>query len=190
MSENLRIYRRELALYALAKSIEPLMASELVELMRSLSESEAHPEHCMKALDTLTVSGVLKRLENEALAEQSGTKRDRRAGADRPAWRYSLGRAAAQKVSMPDPPPPPSTTQMLPPPLPRTEPTLAQEWDESRYDNLTRSQLYALLEVGDMALMELARLQQESLLSLQRAAALTGRIRTRLVEAGLGGRLP
>ncbi|WP_202842025.1 MarR family transcriptional regulator [Luteimonas saliphila] len=177
MNENMRTYRRELALYALANSTEPMMSAELAEFMCTLAEGEEHAAHCTQGLDAAAVAGVLKRLENEGLVVQGEPKRDKRAGVPRPSWRYALGPAEAKRVTLPEPPPRGSRTA-TPEPAPNP------------YDDLSKPQLYALLEAGDAALLELARAQQESLQTLQRTADVCSRIRQRLVAAGLEDRLP
>lgn len=181
MSRNLRVYRRDLALYALAGSSEPLMASELADYMVELTRSEAHPDHCRSGIDSATASGVLRSLSNEKLVVQDGEKTDRRAGRPAPTWKYAMGKEAAKRVRMPEPPPSgaPLTSQLR-----------GQEQKEDPYEGLNRTQMYALLEVGDMAIQELARLQQESMQILQRTSEFASRVRLKLVAAGLEDRLP
>lgn len=181
MSESLREYRRGLALYALAHAKSPMTAAETAAAMGELAMGEGHPPACWSNLDAPTVLGILRSLENAGLVIQSDERRrDTRNGRPAPTWDF-VGTAAARKaVSMPEPPPKGAPRRAL-------DQAPASGGD---YHDLTRPQLYALLEVGDLALQELARMQQEGLQTLQRASEFNGRIRQKLVSAGLEDRLP
>jgi len=181
MSENLRDYRRGLALHALAHGAEPMTASELAEAMGSMSMAEGHPATCWRGIDGPSTLGLLRALENAGLVEQTGeTKRDSRSGRAPPTWRYAPGGAPAKQVPLPHPP-----ADLAAQSLQAQAPD-----DHARYGDLTRPQLYALLEVGDMALLEVARMAQESIQGLNRVADFAGRVRHKLVAAGLEDRLP
>jgi hypothetical protein len=175
MSENLREYRRGLALYVLASQKQPLTAADLVEAMNTTAMNEGHPEDCWRSFDAPGAIGVLRALENARLVEQGEKAWDGRAGRETPTWRYALGPVAAQKVRLPEPPPARPARAVA-----------AAATPEDPYAGLDRRQLYAMLEVGDMAMAELARLQAEGFASLQRSLQVNARIRLRLAEVGLG----
>lgn len=180
MTENTREYRRGLALAALAAAPEPLTAAELAEWMRTLAKAEGHPSALWSSLNGLDAAGTLRILENAGQAQQHGEKHVPKQARSAPTWRHSLSKEEARAVPMPDPPAPPAPEGMSALP-------------DTRYAALSRPQLYAMLEVGDLAMGELARLQQEVLRgmeTLQQSAAVNARMRRILVEAGLEEHLP
>lgn len=171
MSENMREYRRGLALYVVAHGAEPLTAAEIAEAMGEMAMSEGHPPACWASLDGPAVLGILRALENSGLVEQGTATKRHRAGREAPTWRYSLGAVAAKKVQLPDPP----------------QPNLAElsaraqraPADDSPYSGMTRQQLYAVLEVSDLYVAQCAQFMQQ-------VHATNSRARRILAAAGLG----
>ncbi len=162
----IRDYRRELVLYVLAHT-QSGTAAELAAKAQGSAEAEGHPRRLWQGLIPTEVAGILRVLVNQRVAVRAGEQREGRSGLDRPVWRYALSREAAQRVEMPEPP------------------VDAAASDASPYAGMTRTQLYALLEVGDIAMAELSRLQQEFMSTLQQSMRVNARMRQRLAEVGL-----
>ena len=170
MKAGMREYRRDLALYTLARAREPMTAAEVAEAMGTAAMSDGHPRECWLDIDAPSVTGVLRTLANAGQVEQAGeSKPDRRNGRDAPTWRCALSVNAAKLVLMPVPP---SRDDDAPgaPALPALPP--------SPYDGMTRKELYAVLEVSDLYTTACAQFMQQ-------VADLNSRARRILANAGL-----
>ena len=86
MSENLREYRRALALFCLQEANTPTTAGDLMEVMGVYSLSEQHPVRCYRGMDARTVSGVLQSLKREGLVQQTDRQHNGQYGRDEPCW--------------------------------------------------------------------------------------------------------
>lgn len=181
MSTAMREYRRELALAALDQATEPVTAGELTEMMGLYAQAEGHPPHCWRSLNGSEVSGVLRTLEGDGSVVRAGERRDARAGRDTPVWRLSshMRGQVSHVIDVPtladlDEGEEEIPLQASPAPALGAEPAV----DPSPYGDMSRLQLYALLEVGD----RLAGVQARHMRELQET---TSWARAKLAEVGL-----
>ncbi|MEN1941035.1 hypothetical protein WCE39_08070 [Luteimonas sp. MJ174] len=104
MSDESREYLRDLAMHVLAEcGVGELTAAEVAERMGVSALADGHPKRAWSGIDGWTVSGVLRRLENDGLAVRGGTVRSARKGRDEPTYRIAA-HAVAERWPVPLPP--------------------------------------------------------------------------------------
>ncbi len=86
MSENLREYRRALALFCLQEANTPTTAGDLLEAMGVHALAEQHPPRCYRGMDGRAVSGILQSLKREGLVRQADREHNGSYGRDEPRW--------------------------------------------------------------------------------------------------------
>lgn len=142
--EALKLYHRELALYCLQSSDQPLTSGECAELMQTTALSAMHEDLCWKRIDAGKVAGTLKALVNAGHAIKADPLHNARQGRPQERWvqnhdspRALIPECPAERQA----PPPASNPQSLSPAL-----------GADPYQHLTREQLLALLQLQDDAL--------------------------------------
>lgn len=167
MSDENREYLRDLAMHVLADSgATELTAAEVAERMGVAALADGHPKRAWSGIDGWTVSGVLRRLENDGLAMRGEPARSARKGRDEPTYRIA-GHAASATWPIPLPPtraaamPPLPDGQMLAPETQLLGGAVARHTmaapaedqpaagEHSRWAHLSRTDLEALLEYAD-----------------------------------------
>lgn len=138
MKDGLREYRQDFALAILLRGCRPMSAAEVAEHIAVLGQMEGHPASCWRDADPITMAGHLRALETKSLVVKSGVRQDTRAGRDVPMWKP----VAEYQHTAPLPLPPETSEAKAAPAMPRPA-------DPNPYADLTRSQLYALLQVHD-----------------------------------------
>lgn len=151
MSDESREYLRDLAMHVLAESgVGELTAAEVGERMGVAALTEGHPKRAWSGIDGWTVSGVLRRLENDGLAVRGEPARSARKGRDEPTYRIAAHAVAARW------PVPLAPTRAAALPLLAAGLQVANSPDDqdaaaeaSRWSHLSRTELEALLDYAD-----------------------------------------
>lgn len=142
-SEDLKVYHRELALYCLQSSDQPLTSGECAELMQTTALNAMHDDLCWKRIDAGKVAGTLKALANAGHALKAAPVRNGRLGRDQERWQQNHESARAALPECPaeaqaHAPAPASCPQNLSPAL-----------GSDPYQHLTREQLLAVVRIQD-----------------------------------------
>ncbi|MEF3081888.1 hypothetical protein V3391_06635 [Luteimonas sp. SMYT11W] len=103
MSEAIREYRRELAVYCMTRTAAPVTAAELAETMESVAHSEGHPKACYAQLTGVEANGILVSLRRAGAVRIIDTVRDSAQGRDVNKWVAADG---AERAPLPLPPDP------------------------------------------------------------------------------------
>lgn len=167
MSEESREYLRDLAMHVLAGSNgAELTAAEVAEQMGAAAMAEGHPKRAWSSIDGWTVSGVLRRIENDGLIMRGEPARSPRKGREEPTYRIAAHAAAE---AWPIPMAPQRAASI--PALPAGQALVSEAWlptggvvrhtvdapaedqpedgEASRWAHLSRAELEALLEYAD-----------------------------------------
>ncbi|KLJ02839.1 hypothetical protein [Luteimonas sp. FCS-9] len=101
MSEDLREYRRELALYCITRETRPVSAADLAETMGTLAMREGHPKACFARLDGVEVAGILRVLRSTGRVVNTAAIHSSAHARSVPMWRAADGE---ERSPMPLPP--------------------------------------------------------------------------------------
>ena len=148
MSEDLRSYRRALALYCLAgpkKTCPSMTAGELSELMRTTAEAYDHSRACYADISPAVVAGYLATLERQKQVQRAGERHNTRHGRAEPLWQRSG--FDGELEPMPDPPGWED---------PEQEPEAPAHGATLDYARLDRRQLEAVASAQDVLLVALS----------------------------------
>jgi hypothetical protein len=139
--DALKDYQRQFALASLRKAGKELTSNEIAEQIQINALVEGHPDACWRSMSPPSVAGHMRSLEKAGDVVRCGARSNGRAGRDEPTWKPVAGYDPKAEFPLPlqDAPsaPPAPVRAAAPPP------------DASPYADLTRPQLYALLEVHD-----------------------------------------
>ncbi|MEN5117480.1 hypothetical protein ABE488_09125 [Luteimonas sp. TWI662] len=170
MSDDLREYRRELALYCITRETRPVSAADLAETMGTLAMREGHPKACFARLDGVEVAGILRALRNTGHVRSAGAVHSSAQGREVPVWLKADGQ---ERSPMPLPPDDEPAASRAPSPA------------AGALDDRTE----AMLAVGDMtaAFYAQQRAEREAFEreQLRKHMEFTARARDTLVRAGV-----
>lgn len=152
-AEDLKLYHRELALYCLQSSDQPLTSGECAELMQTTALGAMHEDLCWKRIDAGKVAGTLKALVNSGQALKATPLHNGRQG--RPQERWVQNHASA-RVAIPECP----AEESAVPPAANPQ-TLSASVGTDPYQHLTRQQLLAVVRIQDEACDIAARFMRE-----------------------------
>lgn len=165
-----RAYQRSMALFCLHNNDTPASAGEIAEQMGVLAQHDGHPRALWIGINAPGVAGVLKALQNDGAAELYGYRKNTRNGREEPTWTCIGDRDP--NLRMPNP----AMFETADDEPAATPDPVAPNHD--RYAPLSRSELYALLEVHDAISGAAARFMRE-------ISEINARSRARLLAAGI-----
>ncbi|MGH8073675.1 MAG: hypothetical protein ACREO4_06330 [Lysobacter sp.] len=136
-----REYRQDFALAVLLRNFRPMTAGDVAEHIAVLGPAEAHPDDCWRGASPAAIAGHLRALETRGLVQKDGERANVRAGRAEPMWRP----VGEYNRTAPIPMAPLLDEEgvddfALTPPAPLPD---------NPYENLSRPQLYTLLNVHD-----------------------------------------
>lgn len=150
MIEDNRDYRKDFALAVLRRAFRPMTASEIAEHIAVLGPVEGHPRKCWAACSPVVIAGVMRTLElNNVVTKDEEPVKNTRSGRLEPKWipvdGYDRAAAIPMAPDLSEQAPAPATAvleakQVAPAAVPAVT---------SPYADLSRQQLYALLQVHD-----------------------------------------
>lgn len=146
-NEDLKLYHRQLALYCLQSTDQPLTSGECADMMQTAALNAMHDEPCWKRIDAGKVAGTLKALVNSGAALKADPARNARAGRDQERWTQN---PIAERVDLPECP-----GESEPPP--RAQVLVASD----PYQHLSREQLVAMMLVHDELGVAIANFKSE-----------------------------
>lgn len=163
MKEQIRQYRRDLALAVLSNQSGPISAAQVCQSMEALSRAELHPEACWRGLDAPEVAGILRSLEAQGQVEkEEGAHHNTRHGRPEPGWEL-----AAPNGDYPVPPEPDLRPRAA-----------AAQAPADEFSGLSRAELVALLTANNDLLLTVSKF-------LEDISAAKIRARQQLAAAGL-----
>lgn len=165
MRESFRQYRQAFALSVMSKKGVAMTAADVSEHIQVVATMDGHPDECWRQCDPMTMSGVLRALENDGLVKRNGDAKDRRAGRKVPL--YVLVDPSCEH-SQPEPPDDDEAPQASPAPTPQKIPNT----------ELTIGQAYVLLEIGDEFFGTVGRFMRD-------IQELQAKARRKLADAGI-----
>lgn len=138
-SEQLREYQRALVLACVHRSKGLVTAGDLTELAGSLAQAELHPRECWIGINTQSITGNLRTLQNEGFVVKLDVRKNVRYGRDEPAYGIAGGQHLANpNWPIPEPPEAMEEEALAMPVLP-VDPM----------HSMTREQLLAVIQVRD-----------------------------------------